>query len=120
MPLSTRGFESIAQLHRHFSEHGGDFGASNANEYERMADEFLGGSKPEAVHECARRGGARLRYDPITEAFGVLDSDDTIRTYFKPVPCSSVPGARREAVRRSGRCHRHANNLVYFRAECKK
>jgi len=38
MPLTTKGFESLQQLKRHFSEHGDDFRASNPNEYEQMAD----------------------------------------------------------------------------------
>jgi len=120
MPLSTNGFESIQELRRHFQEHGADFGASNANEYEQMADVFLGGSKPDRVHECVRAGGAKLRYDPTDEAFGILDSALVIRTYFKPVPCSSLPGTIRAAAKQAGRCHAHANNLVYFKAECTK
>ena len=120
MPLSTNGFESIPQLNRHFQEHGDDFSASNPNEYERLADEFLGLPKPTAVHECVRACGAKVRYDPSTDAFGIVDRGGTIRTYFKPVPCSVLPGAVREAKRLSGRCHKCANNLVYFRAECQK
>jgi hypothetical protein len=120
MPLSTNGFESIAQLNRHFQEHGDDFGASNPSEYEEMADVFLSQEKLETVHECVRVSGARLRYDPSTEAFGILDRTGVIRTYFKPVPCSSLRGAIREIARLSGRCHKAANNLVYFKAECKK
>jgi pyocin large subunit-like protein len=120
MPLKTKGFESLAQLNRHFTEHGDDFSASSAIEYEEMADIFLGGDKPETVHECARPEGTRLRYDRSSEAFGVLGLDGTIRTYFKPIPCSSLPGAARESARQSGRCHPHANNLVYFKSECQR
>jgi hypothetical protein len=120
MALITNGFESLMQLKRHFSEHGADFGASNPNEYEKWADVFLGGSKPEHVHECVRQGGAKVRYDPNTEAFGVLDADRVCRTYYKPVPCSSLPGTIRASMKQSGRCHSFANNLVYFKVECKK
>jgi pyocin large subunit-like protein len=120
MALQTKGFESLVQLNRHFSEHGDDFGARSAIEYEEMADRFLSGDKPESVHECTRACGMKLRYDQKSEAFGVLDRDGIIRTYFKPVPCSSLPGAIREAARRSGRCHPHANNLVYVKVECAK
>jgi pyocin large subunit-like protein len=120
MPLTTNGFESVAQLNHHFQEHGSDFGASNASDYERMADGFLGGSKADAVHECIRSCGMKLRYDPADEAFGIIDRDDIIRTYFKPVPCSSLAGAARAAARQAGRCHSCANNLVYFKLECKK
>ena len=58
MALTTRGFESVEQLRRHFTEHGDDFGAQNSGEYERLADRFLGGDTPERVHECVRSGGA--------------------------------------------------------------
>lgn len=120
MPLITNGFESVAQLNRHFSEHGADFGAASANEYEEWADLFLGGTKPDHVLECLRQCGAKIRYDPTTEAFGVLDAGGICRTYYKPVPCSSLPGHMRAAMKQSGRCHPCANNLVYFKSECKK
>jgi pyocin large subunit-like protein len=120
MALTTRGFESLEQLRDHFQEHGSDFGASNPDEYEHMADAFLGGSKASTVHECVRRSGMKVRYDPTDDAFGIIDSANFIRTYFKPVPCSSLPGALRAARKRAGRCHSYANNLVYFKLECQK
>lgn len=120
MSLVTNGFESLQQLKRHFAEHGGDFGASDADDYQRLADTFLGGDKPDTVHECVRPSGARLRYDPTSEAFGVLDAGRIIRTYYKPIPCSRVPMHEREATRQAGRCHTAANNLAYFNSECRK
>jgi pyocin large subunit-like protein len=120
MPLLTQGFESVEQLKLHFRKHGDDFRASNANDYEQMADGFLGADKQEGVHECVRPCGAKLRYDPSSEAYGVLDAQDIIRTYFKPIPCSQIPFHEREGARQSGRCHTFANNLSYFKSECKK
>ncbi len=120
MPRFTNGFESVAQRRRHFSEHGDDFGASDADEYEEWAGAFLGGARPSDVRECVRECGYMIRYDPNTEAFGILDNSGIIRTYYKPVPCSSVPFAMRDAVRLAGRCHKYPNNLIYFQAECKK
>lgn len=120
MALSTNGFESVEQLKLHFRKHGDDFRASNANEYEQMADDFLGGDKQEGVHECVRRCGARLRYDPSSEAYGVLDGQAIIRTYFKPIPCSQVPFHEREATLQAGRCHTCTNNFHYFKSECQK
>jgi pyocin large subunit-like protein len=120
MALTTNGFESVSQLNHHFQEHGDDFGASNASDYERMADAFLGGTKVDTVHECIRACGMKLRYDSTDDAFGIIDSVNIIRTYFKPIPCSSLPGAERAAVKQAGRCHPCANNLVYFKTECKK
>lgn len=120
MALQTKGFVNLRQRDRHFSEHGADFGASNAKDYEVSADLFLGGTASSSVHECTRRAGDKVRYDPATEAYGVIDSAGVIRTFFKPVPCSSLPASVRRAVRLSGRCHGYQTNLLYFKAECKK
>lgn len=120
MPLITQGFESVEQLRLHFKKHGDDFRASNPNVYEQMADAFLGGDKQEGVHECVRPCGARLRYDPSNEAYGVLDAQSIIRTYFTPVPCSQVPFHERENSKKAGRCHQFPDNLAYFKSECKK
>ena len=107
------------QRDRKFAKHGAEFGASNSEEYERLADEFLGGIVPDGIHEHTRPAGDRLRYDPQSEAFGVLDASGIIRTFFRPVPCSSIadPRARALAVA-SGLCHGHSNNLLYFQSEC--
>src|SRR6266446_4815425 len=55
-----------------------------------------------------------LRFDPLTNAYGVIDKSGVLRTYFKPLPCSAVPAAQRLTMRHSGRCHGYANNLLYF------
>jgi pyocin large subunit-like protein len=75
MPLKTKGFESVSQLREHFTEHGDDLGASNAEAYERLADEFLGGEKPPEISECIRTCGHIIRYDPNTDIFGILDRE---------------------------------------------
>ena len=64
--------------------------------------------------------GDILRYDSLTEAFGVLDSLGVIRTFFKPIPCATLRGAALIEALRSGRCHAYADNLEYFRSECKR
>ena len=120
MGLITKGFVNPRQRIRHFTEHGGDFGASNAEEYELKADMFLGPAKAPVVQQCTRRKGDVIRYNPHTEEYGVVDKDGIIRTYYKPVPCTTVPAFVRAAVKRSGRCHGYSNNLTYFNAECRK
>jgi pyocin large subunit-like protein len=120
MSLITKGFESVAERGRHFSKHGDDFRASNPTEYEELADAFLGGPKPGHVHECVRACGMIVRYDPNSEAFGIIDKDRVCLTYFIPVPCSSLPGSVRAAMKLAGRCHPRANNFVYFKLECDK
>lgn len=87
-------------------------------EYEKLADQFLGTAKPPHVMECKRKRGDILRFDPNNGSYGVLDKNGVIRTYCKPVPCSSVPAAQRQAVKQAGRCHSKVSNLVYFQSEC--
>lgn len=120
MALTTKGFGNARRLNAHFQAHGSDFGASSASDYEKQADMFLSGNVPPNVHECFRKKGDIIRYDPQTEAFGVLDTQKVIRTFFQPVPCAKVPKPSRAAARRTGQCHGHANNFTYFRAECRK
>ena len=120
MALKTKGFSSTASLHRHHSAHGADFGASNAADYLQEADEFLGGPLQCGVHEHKRSGGDVIRYDPATEAFGVIDLTGIIRTFFKPVPCSSLPPHVRVVEQAAGRCHGQIDNLAYFKVECSK
>ena len=120
MALQTKGFLNARQRNRHFTEHGADFGASNATDYEALADVFLGGSTPTGVEECTRKQGDKLRYDPKTEALGVIDAAGIIRTFYKPVPCVTLPANVRSAMKQAGRCHSYANNLSYFQAECKR
>src|SRR5271165_1016470 len=100
MALQTKGFLNYRQRARHFSEHGVDFGASNANDYEQIADAFLGGAAPlGSVHECTRKMGDKVRYDPTTQAYGVLDSRGVIRTFYKPVPCAALTDPQRTAAK---------------------
>jgi pyocin large subunit-like protein len=120
MSLKTNGFDSVENLRRHFSEHGDEFGTSNTEEYEAFADGFLGGPATPDIRQCFRKCGHMLRYDPKTEAFGILADDGIILTCYKPVPCAKVPFMDRETTRLAGRCHKEPNNLVYFSGECKK
>jgi hypothetical protein len=121
MPLQTKGFLNVRQKERHFTLHGDDFGASNAEDYELQADIFLGGAAPEGCQEGIRRCGDRIRYDPSTEFYGVLGASGVIRTFFKPVPCVTIGASHeRDLMRRIGKCHGFANNLLYFQSECAK
>jgi filamentous hemagglutinin len=88
----------------HFDHHGIDLGLPDEVEYLRSADVFLGGPRPETTWECRRRNGDLLRYNPLTEEFGVLRPDNAISTYYLPDPA----------------VHRCPNNGEYFRRECHK
>ena len=74
------------RLDDHFERHGDDFGAQSAQEYERMADDFLTGPLRPGVQEKHRSNGDVVRFDAQTDEFGVVSGDGVIRTYYKPDP----------------------------------
>lgn len=72
---------------QHFGNHGVEFGASDEFHYERMADAFITGPKQHNTLECKRpRENDIIRYNFMSNEFGVLSYDGYIRTYFKPDP----------------------------------
>lgn len=104
MPF-TLGFNTLDDLEEHFDKHNHDFGAVDELHYQRLADAFLGGPLGPTAHECVRRSdGCTLRYDHVTQEYGVLASDNYILSYYKPDP----------------RKHKQRTNMGYFRAECNK
>lgn len=83
MPF-TRGFETSAELTDHFVKHRAEFGVSTKEDYEALADAFCGGPRDASTQECSRRRDrAILRYNPVTNEFGVLHTNNYIGTYFK-------------------------------------
>ncbi len=104
MPF-TSGFSSAIELADHFRKHGNEFvGVASAIEYQRRADEFLGGPKRSTTLEYRRTKGDLVRFDPTTDEFGVLMVSGYIRTYFKPKP---------------GVTHGRRTNLDYFNQTCR-
>ena len=97
----TLGFDPIL-LPRHYADHGPDFAAATAADYERLADQFLGGPPTDATRESRRVNGDFVRYNEVTEEFGILSAANVIRTYYKPDPA----------------IHGFPSNLHYFWAEC--
>lgn len=87
MPL-TLGFRFRWQFEEHFDAHGADFQARDEAHYEALADAFLGGVKGQTVIEYTRTqfDQALVRYDYLTQAFGILSADNYIQTYYKPDP----------------------------------
>jgi pyocin large subunit-like protein len=96
----TRGFRTVDDLRRHFIKHGADFACATSLSYEALADAFLGGPLGQDVAECTRPGGDRVRYNQVTQAFGVLGADGFIRTYLI---------LKRNAV----------HNQTYFQEQCR-
>ena len=84
--MYTSGFNTAVDLTSHFGDHGADFGASNEVQYERLADDFCGAPLPSGALECRRRNGDIVRYNPMTDEFGVLSRLGVVRTYYKPNP----------------------------------
>lgn len=112
--LLTRGFLSDAQRIAHYGKHSKHFGASNDIEYERLADQFLGGSAPAGAFECTRKKGDLVRYNPTTNELGVLSKGRVIHTYFKPKFCSDA--TPQEIARKE--CHREKTHLDYVKKLC--
>jgi hypothetical protein len=95
------GFASEAQFLDHFARHGNDFGAMTSDEYAQRADKFLNRAASAGTLETVRPNGDIVRYDPTTDEFGIVKSDGTIRTYYKPDPP----------------IHGYQTNLDYFNAQ---
>src|SRR6266446_1399922 len=111
-------FSNPRQLSRHFTEHGVEFGAATSHDYEQMADIFLTGPLSPSMMQCRRRKGDLVRFDTASGAYGILDQNNIVRTFFKPIPCVSVALPQRALAKQRGRCHDHANNLLYFQWDC--
>lgn len=95
-------------LHRdiHFKKHGARFGASDAEEYERMADEFMFGDKDRNTRECTRPNrGQRLRFNTWTRYFGSAASvaPEHLKTFY---------------VVEQGHINFHGGEISYFGWEC--
>ena len=100
MWTSTKSQSVAENAFRHFKDHGADFGAKNAVDYVRTAQDFL--RNPSAgVLSKIRANGDVVRFDPSTNAFGVIDKTGAPRTFFKPDPAK----------------HGYPTNLEYFHAQ---
>jgi pyocin large subunit-like protein len=101
------------ELADHYAKHRADFVVFTEKEYEAMADRFMAGPLAPHLMECTRRNLDIIRYDTITTEYAVCTSAGIIRTYFKPVPCASIPmGGPRVP------CHNYIDNVAYFRVTC--
>ena len=99
-------------LTKHFEDHGSDFGATTPAEYEAMADNFMSRELIPPMRECVRNNGARCRYNPATEEYGVINSWGQLKTYFRPVPCAE------QDENDDSECHGFATNWDYFWFRC--
>ena len=81
-PLRTWG--NPRSLRDHFERHGRDFAAKDANDYARMAAEFLRRAKAESLPAKVDDSGTIRVFDPGSGAFGAYNRDGTTKTFFKP------------------------------------
>jgi hypothetical protein len=101
-------------LLEHFDRHGADFGAETPEEYEAMADSFVG-RRPivPPLHDCIRSNGMRCFYDTQTQEYAVVYTWGIIATYFRPFAAGRLP----EDERPDG-SHGFLSNWEYFQAHC--
>ena len=100
-PTSKRDFADDKLRQRHFRDHGSNVGAASEKEYLNLANKFFDQPSGGNLLEIIRSNGDVVRFNKITDEFGVLRKDGVIRTYFKPDP----------------RIHGFPTNLDYFRAQ---
>jgi hypothetical protein len=111
----TLGFPDRAMLLYKFDKHvtrQREFTYATADEYETHADRFLGGPRDADTEECVRTKrdgtpGDRVRYNRVTQEFGILGNDNVIRSYYIPSPTLPPP-----------RGHTKGTNLQYYRDAC--
>ncbi len=99
-------FCNSLELALHFAKHGHRFGASDASEYERIAEAFMDGPLNGDGHECIRPHGDRVRFGFLTHYEGVtcrIPVPECIRTFY-PVEPTTIA--------------RHGGEAAYFRFEC--
>lgn len=98
-------FQDTLERDIHFAKHGQKVGASDAMEYEQMADEFMFDEMAIEVQECIRiNGGDRVRFGFITYRIGVVcPAPEFIRTFH---------------IVRSSEVVRHHGAAGYFAWQC--
>jgi filamentous hemagglutinin len=96
-------FETRTKLLGHFSDHGHQFSATIADDYEALADQFMSLPLGPDVEECVRPQGGRVRYNRITEEYAAVNNRGFLLTYFRPDPA----------------IHHEVDNLAYFHRKCR-
>lgn len=114
MALNSNGFADRLDLEEHFDFHVDERKEfphiTTEEEYEEAADRFLTEPRISSkCHECYRQKpdgteGDMIRYNKQTGEFGVLSSENIIRTYFIV----------------DIECHGKDSNYLYFKSECDK
>src|SRR5687767_2199638 len=111
LPRHTQGFQSWWDLAGHYGSHvlnKSEFPlVLSQDDYLYLADCFLGKPLDATTLECQRTNldgsmGDVVRYNTVTQEFGILSAYGIIRTYFMPDPAE----------------HSFPTNEDYFRWNC--
>lgn len=78
------GFADDALLAEHFGNHGDEFGSASAKAYESAAKNFMKSPNTGNIQMNLRPNGEVVKYDTISNTFGVIKQDGTIKTFMKP------------------------------------
>ncbi|GAA1677099.1 RHS repeat-associated core domain-containing protein [Kribbella yunnanensis] len=98
---STRNKTSVENAFKHWDKHKTEFpNLNNAKEYVEAGTTFLRSTNKNILTRT-RGNGDSVRYNPVTNEFGVMDRSGVPRTYFRPDPAD----------------HGHATNMDYFNAQ---
>ncbi len=100
-------FANSFERNIHFVKHGHKFGAADALEYERMADQFMYGLLDIDTHECTRPNNVDyIRFGFGTHYEGIICMiRDVLRTFY---PVEAIVIAR------------HGGETNYFAHECSR
>jgi hypothetical protein len=89
MPDAAKGvgrWGRLDTLTDHFNRHGAEFGARTADEYARMASDFLDESRARGLPTKIGPDGTIRVYDPGTNTFGAYNPDGSTKTFYHPDP----------------------------------
>lgn len=100
-------FCNVWERDTHFAKHGHKFGATDAMEYERMADSFVFGAMAGDGRDCTRpNDGDRVRFGFVTHLEGIVrrrPEPECVRSFY-PVERTVIA--------------RHGGEAAYFAREC--
>jgi hypothetical protein len=83
-PPTRETWGNLSTLADHFVRHGPDFQARDADDYARLAWEFLQRAKREGFPAKVDPAGTLRVFDPKTRSFAAYNPDSTTKTFFKP------------------------------------
>jgi pyocin large subunit-like protein len=101
MAKAAPRFANAIRRQDHFVKHGRGVRATSSGHYELLAARFLSGPPQSNLHQKMRSNGDLIRYNEVTEEFGILSAVGVVKTYFIPDPAE----------------HGYPSNLDYYHAQ---